>query len=52
VLNIYDEIFKQNKFKHVLVRHEQAAVLRRCLCAFHRPVGVAAGHLGAGVTNA
>jgi acetolactate synthase I/II/III large subunit len=26
VLNIYDEIFKQNKFKHVLVRHEQAAV--------------------------
>ena len=26
VLNIYDEIFKQDKFKHVLVRHEQAAV--------------------------
>ena len=26
VLYIYDEIFKQQKFKHVLVRHEQAAV--------------------------
>jgi acetolactate synthase-1/2/3 large subunit len=25
VLPIYDEIFKQNKIKHVLVRHEQAA---------------------------
>src|SRR4029079_11141574 len=26
VLNIYDEIFKQTKVKHVLVRHEQGAV--------------------------
>ncbi|WP_138380541.1 acetolactate synthase 3 large subunit [Luteithermobacter gelatinilyticus] len=26
VLPIYDEIFKQDKIKHVLVRHEQAAV--------------------------
>src|SRR6476659_8780466 len=26
VLYIYDEIFKQDKFQHVLVRHEQAAV--------------------------
>ncbi|MCA1940884.1 MAG: acetolactate synthase 3 large subunit [Caenispirillum bisanense] len=26
VLPIYDEIFKQNQIKHVLVRHEQAAV--------------------------
>ena len=26
VLPIYDEIFKQNKIKHVLVRHEQGAV--------------------------
>ncbi len=26
VLNIYDEIYKQDQFKHVLVRHEQAAV--------------------------
>ena len=26
VLPIYDEIYKQKYFKHVLVRHEQAAV--------------------------
>jgi acetolactate synthase I/II/III large subunit len=26
VLNIYDEIFKQDQVKHILVRHEQAAV--------------------------
>ena len=25
VLHIYDEIFKQDKFKHILVRHEQGA---------------------------
>jgi len=29
VLNIYDEIFKQDKFKHVLVRHEQGLRTRR-----------------------
>ena len=53
VLNIYDEIFKQNKFKHVLVRHEQAAVhaadgyARSC----QKP-GVALVTSGPGVTNA
>lgn len=26
VLHIYDELLKQDKVKHVLVRHEQAAV--------------------------
>ena len=26
VLPIYDELFKQNKIRHILVRHEQAAV--------------------------
>ena len=26
VLYIYDAIFKQDKFQHILVRHEQAAV--------------------------
>src|SRR4249919_4403623 len=26
VFNIYDELFKQEKVKHVLVRHEQGAV--------------------------
>ncbi len=39
VLKIYDEIFKQNKFKHVLVRHEQAACMRRRLRARDRPGG-------------
>ena len=53
VLNIYDEIFKQHKFKHVLVRHEQAAVhaadgyARSC----QKP-GVALVTSGPGVTNA
>jgi thiamine pyrophosphate-dependent acetolactate synthase large subunit-like protein len=28
VLNIYDELFKQDKVKHVLVRHEQGAGAR------------------------
>ena len=27
VLPIYDEIFKQNEIRHILVRHEQGAVL-------------------------
>ena len=26
VLNVFDAIFKQDKFKHILVRHEQGAV--------------------------
>jgi acetolactate synthase-1/2/3 large subunit len=26
VLFIYDELFKQDKVKHILVRHEQAAI--------------------------
>ncbi len=53
VLNIYDEIFKQDKFKHVLVRHEQAAV--HAADAFARAsgkVGVALVTSGPGVTNA
>ncbi|MDQ6975103.1 MAG: biosynthetic-type acetolactate synthase large subunit [Mariprofundaceae bacterium] len=53
VLNIYDEIFKQHYFKHILVRHEQAAlhaangyarVSGRC--------GVALVTSGPGATNA
>ena len=33
VLPIYDELFKQNKIRHILVRHEQAAVqYSRRLC--------------------
>ena len=53
VLNIYDEIFKQNKFKHVLVRHEQAAV--HGADGFARSsgkVGVALVTSGPGLTNA
>jgi acetolactate synthase I/II/III large subunit len=53
VLNIYDEIFKQSKFKHVLVRHEQAAVHAADGYArsSHKP-GVALVTSGPGVTNA
>ncbi|MBA2351933.1 MAG: acetolactate synthase 3 catalytic subunit [Burkholderiales bacterium] len=53
VLFIYDELFKQNKVKHVLVRHEQGAVhaadgyARAC-----QKIGVALVTSGPGVTNA
>ena len=53
VLNIYDEIFKQDKFKHVLVRHEQAAV--HAADGYARAsgkVGVALVTSGPGLTNA
>jgi acetolactate synthase I/II/III large subunit len=53
VLNIYDEIFKQDKFKHVLVRHEQAAV--HAADAYSRSstkIGVALVTSGPGLTNA
>ncbi len=53
VLPIYDELFKQEKVKHILVRHEQAAVhaadaYSRCT---HK-VGAALVTSGPGVTNA
>lgn len=53
VLHIYDALFKQNKFKHILVRHEQAAV--HAADAFARAtgeVGVALVTSGPGATNA
>jgi acetolactate synthase-1/2/3 large subunit len=53
VLYIYDAIFKQNKFKHILVRHEQAAV--HAADAYSRSsekVGVCLVTSGPGVTNA
>ncbi len=53
VLYIYDEIYKQNKFKHILVRHEQAAV--HAADAYARStesVGVCLVTSGPGVTNA
>jgi len=53
VLYIYDAIYKQNKFKHILVRHEQAAV--HAADAYSRSsekVGVCLVTSGPGVTNA
>src|SRR5512132_4366331 len=53
VLNIYDELFKQDKVKHVLVRHEQGAV--HAADGYSRSsqkVGVALVTSGPGVTNA
>ena len=53
VLNIYDEIYKQDAFKHILVRHEQAAL--HAADAYARctgDVGVAIVTSGPGATNA
>jgi len=53
VLNIYDEIFKQDKFKHVLVRHEQgAAHAADGYSRSSKKVGVCLVTSGPGVTNA
>jgi acetolactate synthase-1/2/3 large subunit len=53
VLYIYDEIYKQQSFEHILVRHEQAAVhaadaYARCT----QTVGVCIVTSGPGLTNA
>src|SRR5579859_3903939 len=53
VLFIYDELFKQDRVKHVLVRHEQGAV--HAADGYSRSsqkVGVALVTSGPGVTNA
>lgn len=53
VLHIYDALYKQNGFKHILVRHEQAAV--HAADAYSRAtgdVGVALVTSGPGATNA
>src|SRR3954451_4903409 len=53
VLYIYDAIFKQDKFQHVLVRHEQAAV--HAADAYSRSSNTGGAALvtsGPGVTNA
>ncbi len=53
VLYLYDELFKQDKVRHVLVRHEQAAL--HAADAYSRSterVGVALVTSGPGVTNA
>src|SRR5881392_2901370 len=53
VLNIYDELFKQDRVKHVLVRHEQGAAHAAdgYSRASHK-VGVCLVTSGPGVTNA
>src|SRR4249920_3264989 len=53
ILPIYDEIFKQDKFKHILVRHEQAAVhgADGYARSTHK-VGVVMVTSGPGLTNA
>ncbi len=53
IMNVYDEIYKQNYFKHILARHEQAAV--HSADGFARAsgeVGVAMVTSGPGFTNA
>lgn len=53
VLFLYDELFKQDKVRHILVRHEQAAV--HAADGYSRSsnkVGVALVTSGPGVTNA
>src|SRR5574343_1331997 len=53
VLFIYDELFKQDKVRHVLVRHEQAAI--HAADGYARStdkVGVALVTSGPGATNA
>ncbi|MGL4573971.1 MAG: acetolactate synthase 3 catalytic subunit [Burkholderiaceae bacterium] len=54
VLYIYDAIFQQDKFEHILVRHEQAAVHAADAYSRSHPdkIGVALVTSGPGVTNA
>ena len=53
VLHIYDELFKQDQVKHVLVRHEQAAVhAADGMARSSNRVGVALVTSGPGATNA
>jgi len=53
IMNVYDEIYKQNSFRHILTRHEQAAV--HAADGYARAtgeVGVAMVTSGPGFTNA
>jgi len=53
IMNVYDEIYKQNSFEHILTRHEQAAV--HAADGYARStgeVGVAMVTSGPGFTNA
>ena len=53
IMNVYDEIYKQNYFQHILTKHEQAAI--HAADAYARSsgkVGVAIVTSGPGFTNA
>jgi acetolactate synthase-1/2/3 large subunit len=53
IMNVYDEIYKQNAFQHILARHEQAAVhAAEGYSKASGKVGVAMITSGPGFTNA
>jgi len=53
IMNVYDEIYKQDKFQHILNRHEQAAVhAAEGYAKASGKVGVAMITSGPGFTNA
>ena len=53
IMNIYDEVYKQNKFKHILNRHEQASIhAAEGYAKASGKVGVAMITSGPGFTNA
>ena len=53
IMNVYDEIYKQKNFKHILTRHEQAAVhAAEGYSKASGKVGVAMITSGPGFTNA
>jgi acetolactate synthase-1/2/3 large subunit len=53
IMNVYDEIYKQDKFHHILTRHEQAAIhAAEGYSKASGKVGVAMVTSGPGFTNA
>jgi len=53
IMNVYDEIYKQDKFEHILTRHEQAAIhAAEGYAKASGKVGVAMITSGPGFTNA
>ena len=53
IMNVYDEIYKQNDFEHILTRHEQAAIhAAEGYAKSTGKVGVAIVTSGPGFTNA
>jgi len=53
IMNVYDEIYKQSSFKHILTKHEQGAVhMADGYARATGKVGVAMVTSGPGITNA